>query len=148
MKKYMPLNGLRWSRDSGSALCGTPPTDVLGQAGGGGYVATCWMYTQISQIKLIHNIKHTRRCNCKQQKRKRLKSHYIACNTDVSHIIRKMHVRQKPQNTAQQPEDDADACTSCVPQSTYNLPSLYTTLHRCTYTPPLYCAIHRRNTPD
>ena len=36
MKKYMPLNGLRWSRDSGSALCGTPPTDVLGQAGGGG----------------------------------------------------------------------------------------------------------------
>ena len=34
MKKYMPLNGLRWSRDSGSALCGTPPTDVLGQAGG------------------------------------------------------------------------------------------------------------------
>lgn len=35
MKKYMPLNGLRWSRDSGSALCGTPPTDVLGQAGGG-----------------------------------------------------------------------------------------------------------------
>ena len=35
MKKYMPLNGLRWSRDSGSALWGTPPTDVLGQAGGG-----------------------------------------------------------------------------------------------------------------
>ena len=34
MKKYMPLNGLRWSRDSGSALCGTPPTGVLGQAGG------------------------------------------------------------------------------------------------------------------
>lgn len=25
MKKYMPLNGLRWSRDSGSALCGVPP---------------------------------------------------------------------------------------------------------------------------
>ena len=34
MKKYMPLNGLRWSRDSGSALCGTPPNGVLGQAGG------------------------------------------------------------------------------------------------------------------
>ncbi|WP_308590889.1 hypothetical protein, partial [uncultured Prevotella sp.] len=33
--KYMPLNGLRWSRDSGSALCGTPPNGVLGQAGGG-----------------------------------------------------------------------------------------------------------------
>lgn len=24
MKKYMPLNGLRWSRDSGSTLCDTP----------------------------------------------------------------------------------------------------------------------------
>lgn len=24
MKKYMPLEGLRWSRDSGSALCDTP----------------------------------------------------------------------------------------------------------------------------
>ena len=23
MKKYMPLEGLRWSRDSGSALCDT-----------------------------------------------------------------------------------------------------------------------------
>ena len=37
MKKYMPLNGLRWSRDSGSTLCGTPPNGVLGQAGGGKY---------------------------------------------------------------------------------------------------------------
>ena len=24
MKKYMPLEGLRWSRDSGSTLCDTP----------------------------------------------------------------------------------------------------------------------------
>ncbi len=24
MKKYMPLEGLRWSRDSGSILCDTP----------------------------------------------------------------------------------------------------------------------------
>ena len=24
MKKYMPLNGLRWSRDSGSTLCDIP----------------------------------------------------------------------------------------------------------------------------
>ena len=27
MKKYMPLEGLRWSRDSGSALCDTPQND-------------------------------------------------------------------------------------------------------------------------
>ena len=24
MKKYMPLEGLRWNRDSGSTLCDTP----------------------------------------------------------------------------------------------------------------------------
>ena len=35
MKKYMPLNGLRWSRDSGSTLYDTPQTVVLGQPGGG-----------------------------------------------------------------------------------------------------------------
>ena len=35
MKKDMPLEGLRWSRDSGSALYDTPQTTVLGRAGGG-----------------------------------------------------------------------------------------------------------------
>ena len=35
MKKDMPLEGLRWSRDSGSALYDTPKTAVLGRAGGG-----------------------------------------------------------------------------------------------------------------
>ena len=35
MKKGMPLEGLRWSRDSGSALYDTPQTAVLGRAGGG-----------------------------------------------------------------------------------------------------------------
>ena len=30
----MPLEGLRWSRDSGSALYDTPQTAVLGRAGG------------------------------------------------------------------------------------------------------------------
>ena len=59
---------------------------LLAYLGGGGYVATCRMHTQISRIKSIHDIKHTLRCNCKQRKRKRLKSHYIACNTDISHI--------------------------------------------------------------
>ena len=34
MKKDMPLEGLRWSRDSGFALYDTPQTAVLGQAGG------------------------------------------------------------------------------------------------------------------
>ena len=32
----MPLEGLRWSRDSGSALYDTPQTAVLGRAGGDG----------------------------------------------------------------------------------------------------------------
>ena len=34
MKKDMPLEGLRWSRDSGFALYDTPQTAVLGRAGG------------------------------------------------------------------------------------------------------------------
>lgn len=33
MKKDMPLEGLRWSSDSGSALYDTPQTAVLGRAG-------------------------------------------------------------------------------------------------------------------
>lgn len=37
MKKDMPLEGLRWSRDSGSALYDTPQTAVLGRAGGGDF---------------------------------------------------------------------------------------------------------------
>lgn len=59
---------------------------LLVYLGGGWVCGNVLNVYQISQIKLIHKIKHTRRCNCKQQKRKRLKSHYIACNTDVSHI--------------------------------------------------------------
>ncbi len=35
MKTYMPLDGLRWSRDSGSAHCDMPKNAVLGRAGGG-----------------------------------------------------------------------------------------------------------------
>ena len=38
MKKDMPLEGLRWSRDSGSALYDTPQTAVLGRAGGVNFV--------------------------------------------------------------------------------------------------------------
>ena len=34
MKTYMPLNGFRWSRYSGSAINNIPQTDVLGRAGG------------------------------------------------------------------------------------------------------------------
>ena len=35
MKTYMPLNGLRWSRDSGSANCDMPQSAVFGRPGGG-----------------------------------------------------------------------------------------------------------------
>ena len=48
MKKDMPLEGLRWSRDSGSALYVTPQTAVLGRAGGGvyelGLLSNCYYY--------------------------------------------------------------------------------------------------------
>ena len=35
MKNYMPLDGLRCSRDSGSAHCDTPKSAVLGRPEGG-----------------------------------------------------------------------------------------------------------------
>ena len=54
MKKYMPLEGLRWSRDSGSALCDTPQNS-RSRTGWGGkftdnhnvivFVSLMWLYT-------------------------------------------------------------------------------------------------------
>lgn len=38
MKTYMPLNGLRWSRNSGSANCDMPQSAVFGRPGGGLYI--------------------------------------------------------------------------------------------------------------
>ena len=35
MKTYMPLNGLRWSRNSGSANCDMPQSVVFGRPVGG-----------------------------------------------------------------------------------------------------------------
>ena len=40
----MPLEGLRWSRDSGSALYDTPQTAVLGRAGGGSTAEGFYLY--------------------------------------------------------------------------------------------------------
>ena len=37
MKKYMPLEGLRWSRDSGSTLCDTPQNG-RSRTGWGGWI--------------------------------------------------------------------------------------------------------------
>ena len=37
MKKYMPLEGLRWSRDSGSALCDTSQNSRSRTGWGGKY---------------------------------------------------------------------------------------------------------------
>gem|GEM_PF-6047808 len=41
MKKYMPLEGLRWSRDSGSTLCDTPQNgrSRTGWGGSGSIIA-------------------------------------------------------------------------------------------------------------
>ena len=35
MKTYMALDGLRWSRDSGSVHCNMPRSAVFGRSGGG-----------------------------------------------------------------------------------------------------------------
>lgn len=40
MKKYMPLEGLRWSRDSGSTLCDTPQNGRSRTGWGGKYFFT------------------------------------------------------------------------------------------------------------
>ena len=39
MRTYMPLNGLRWSRNSGSANCDMPQSAVFGRPGGGSVVS-------------------------------------------------------------------------------------------------------------
>lgn len=38
MKTYMALDGLRWSRDSGSANCDMPRSAVFGRSEGGGKI--------------------------------------------------------------------------------------------------------------
>lgn len=42
MKKYMPLEGLRWSRDSGSTLCDTPQNG-RSRTGWGGIQYRIWL---------------------------------------------------------------------------------------------------------
>ena len=42
MKKDMPLEGLRWSRDSGSALYDTPPNG-RSRTGWGGKILNEWI---------------------------------------------------------------------------------------------------------
>ena len=52
MKKDMPLEGLRWSRDSGSALYDTPQTAVLGRAGVGNKINKAYVLIQRS-VRLV-----------------------------------------------------------------------------------------------
>ena len=48
MKTYIPLDRLKRSRDSGSALYNMHPTDVLGRAGGGvGWRFFLWCVTML-----------------------------------------------------------------------------------------------------
>ena len=46
MKTYMALDGLRWSRDSGSANCDMPRSAVFGRPGGGGVIAVVTVPTR------------------------------------------------------------------------------------------------------
>ena len=47
MKTYMPLNELRWSRNSGSANCDMPQSAVFGRPGGG-YPIVLWELSLIA----------------------------------------------------------------------------------------------------
>ena len=49
MKKYMPLEGLRWSRDSGSTLCDTPQNG-RSRTGWGGILSPYMLNLQILLI--------------------------------------------------------------------------------------------------
>ena len=56
MKKNMPLEGLRWSRDSGSALYDTPQTAVLGRAGGAKLAVLTWLVmAHICRSEMMQN---------------------------------------------------------------------------------------------
>ena len=56
MKKYMPLEGLRWSRDSGSTLCDTPQNG-RSRTGWGGQIyyviSLVNIYPTISMVKVF-----------------------------------------------------------------------------------------------
>lgn len=49
MKTYMPLNGLRWSRNSGSANCDMPQSAVFGRPGGVKEKLCIFLQTKIIQ---------------------------------------------------------------------------------------------------
>lgn len=53
MKTYMPLDEFRWSRDSGSALNNMPQTDVLGRAGGRGFIVIFAMQGSVLSSHMI-----------------------------------------------------------------------------------------------
>ena len=54
MKTYMPLNGLRWSRNSGSANCDMPQSVVFGRPGGAGFY--CYFCQTRLRIVATHDI--------------------------------------------------------------------------------------------
>ena len=55
MKKYMPLNGLRWSRDSGSALCDTSQNS-RSRTGWGGALLLCPIHTRAEPYTLSYSL--------------------------------------------------------------------------------------------
>ena len=52
MKTYMPLNGLRWSRNSGSANCDMPQSAVFGRPGGGKFMI--FHHTKMKEVTAQH----------------------------------------------------------------------------------------------
>ena len=52
MKTYMPLNGLRWSRNSGSANCDMPQSAVFGRPGGGVLVMEDYLALKLRAIRV------------------------------------------------------------------------------------------------
>ncbi len=99
MKKDMPLEGLRWSRDSGSALCDTPQTAVLGRAGGAwaqtppskgdGKVGNPYIITTAKELKWFRDeVDRGRNTICAK----------IADNVEVIDMSTVCHAADKSQN--------------------------------------------------
>lgn len=62
MKKDMPLEGLRWSRDSGSTLCDTPQNG-RSRTGWGGQVSQVQKLKKLSLTEELRQMQHlTRFC--------------------------------------------------------------------------------------
>ena len=67
MKKYMPLEGLRWSRDSGSALCDTSQNSRSRTGWGGKFCCFLSKFCNLGVALLTNETPKTKNSYLKKQ---------------------------------------------------------------------------------